>query len=355
MKNKGITKLGFTVGAAAVALSMMLSPVSAEDSYPETKMKVAHALPETYVWSEQVDKWFFSELERRSNGKITAQIFWNGSLVGPKQVFDAVGSGAVPMGADAQGYYPATLPLNTMPNSLLGTLTFASSKQASILTREVFEKFPEVQEEWKSLGIWPLYFNAVPNFRVACTEPVATVDDLKGKKIRQFSAYHPKVWEAVDAVGVTVLPAEIYEGLQRGRLDCVFYTYSAILSQKMHEQAKFVSKASFGAGATWPIVVNYDMFFNQWPESMRKLFIEVAQEAEQRSVEVAEAEETKSREALEKLGVTLVEFPPEEQKKLEDKLPDFLDIWIEQQKGTDRYEVAQRIGDYVKKRSKELN
>lgn len=355
MKNKGTTILGFTMGAAAVAFTMMLSPALAEESYSETKLKVAHALPETYVWSEEVDKWFFKELERRSNGKITAQIFWNGSLVGPKQVFDAVGSGAVPMGADAQGYYPATLPLNTMPNSLLGTLTFASSKQASILTREIFEKFPEVQEEWKALGVWPLYFNAVPSFRVACTEPVATVDDLKGLKVRQFSAYHPKVWEAVDAVGVTVLPAEIYEGLQRGRLDCAFYNYSAILSQKMYEQAEYVSKASFGAGATWPMVVNYDLFFNQWSESMRKLFIEVAQEAELRSSEVAEAKEEKSLEALKELGITLVEFSPEEQKKLEEKLPDFIDIWIEQQKGTDRYEVAQRIGDYMKKRSKELN
>ena len=355
MKNKGIAKLGFTVGAAAVAFSMMLSPASAEESYPETKLKVAHALPETYVWSEKVDKWFFKELERRSDGKITAQIFWNGSLVGPKQVFDAVGSGAVPAGADAQGYYPATLPLNTISNALLGTLTYASSQQASILTREVFEKFPEVQEEWKALGVWPLYFNAVPSFRVACTKPVATVEDLRGLKVRQFSAYHPKVWEAVDAVGVTVLPAEIYEGLQRGRLDCGFYPYSGILSEKIYEQAKYVSEANFGAGSTWPIVVNYDMFFNEWSEGMRKLFIEVAQEAEQRSVVVAEAEEIESYEALKKLGITFVEFPPEEQKKMEDRVPDFIDMWIELQKGSDRYDVAQKIGDYMKKRSKELN
>jgi|TARA_R100000005_G_scaffold96425_1_gene83184 TRAP-type C4-dicarboxylate transport system substrate-binding protein len=353
MQNKLASNLGRLAGAAAIAFSVMFSAALAED-YPKMNMKVAHALPETYVWSEQVDKWFFSELEKRTNGQVTAQIFWNGSLVGPKQVFDAVGSGAVPMGADAQGYYPAALPLNTMPNSLLGTLTYANSKQASILTREVFEKFPEMQEEWKALGVWPLYFNAVPSFRVACTEPVAKVEDLKGKKIRQFSAYHPKVWEAVDAVGVTVLPAEIYEGLQRGRIDCVFYNYSAIVSQKMYEQAKFVSKASFGAGSTWPLVVNYDLYFNKWPESLRNVVAELAKEAEQRSVEVAEREEVKALEAMKERNVNLVEFSDEEQAKLEEKLPDFIEIWVEQQKGTDRYEVAQRVGEYIKKRSEEL-
>lgn len=349
-----ISYLGCIAGATAIAFAVTVSCAAAED-YPKTNLKVAHALPETYIWSEQVDKWFFSELEKRTNGQVTSQIFWNGSLVGPKQVFDAVGSGAVPMGADAQGYYPSAIPLNTMPNSLLGTLTFASSEQASILTREVFEKFPEVQEEWKALGIWPLYFNAVPNFRVACTTPVATVDDLKNKKIRQFSAYHPKVWEAVDAVGVTVLPAEIYEGLQRGRIDCVFYNYSAIVSQKMYEQAKYVSKASFGAGATWPIIINYDLYFNKWPENLRNLVAELAGEAEARSYEVGEKEEIKAIETMNALGVELVEFPEEEQRKLEEKIPDFLDIWVEQQKGTDKYEVAGRIADYIRTRAKELN
>lgn len=354
MQNKLKSYVGRLVGATAVALTLAASAASAED-YPKMHLKVAHSLPETYIWSEQVDKWFFSELEKRTNGQVTSQIFWNGSLVGPKQVFDAVGSGAVPMGADAQGYYPSAIPLNTMFNSLLGTLTFATSEQASILTREVFEKFPEVQEEWKALGIWPLYFNAVPNFRVACTTPVGSVDDLKNKKIRQFSAYHPKLWEAVDAVGVTVLPAEIYEGLQRGRIDCVFYNYSAIVSQKMYEQAKYVSMASFGAGATWPIIINYDLYFNKWPENLRNLVAELAGEAEARSYEVGEKEEVNAIARLGEVGAVLVDFPEEEQRKLKEKVPDFLDVWVEQQKGTDKYEVAGRIAEYIRARSKELN
>ena len=53
-------------------------------------------------------------------------------------------------------------------------------------------------------------------------------------------------------------------------------------------------------------------------------------------------------------NVNLVEFSDEEQAKLEEKLPDFIEIWVEQQKGTDRYEVAQRVGEYIKKRSEEL-
>lgn len=318
-------------------------------------LKMAHALPETYVQSQKADKWFFEELERRSGGKIKVQIFWNGSLAKPKEVFDVVGKGGVAFGGDAQGYYPSDLPLNTMPNSLLGTLTFVNAGQASQITREIFDKFPAMQDEFKKLGIWPLYFNASTSFRVACTKPVAKVEDLKDKKIRQFSAYHPRLWESLGAVGVTVLPAEIYEGLQRGRLDCAFYSYSALQSQKIYEQAKFVSTANFGAGATWPVVVNYDLFFNKWPESVRKLITELAREAEKRSAAADTAAAEEGLVFMKNNGATIVDFPAPEQKKLETAVPSFIDVWAEQQDKAGRGDVAREISAYIKKRRQEIN
>jgi TRAP-type C4-dicarboxylate transport system substrate-binding protein len=326
---------------------------SAED-YPEMNLKMAHALPNAYVQSQEADQWFFDELKKRSGGKINVEIFWNGSLAKPKEVFDAVGKGGLAFGGDAQGYYPSALPLNTMPNALLGTLTFASAKQASQITREIFDKFPAMQDEFKALGVWPIYFNAATSFRVACTEPLKTVEDFKNRKIRQFSAYHPRLWESLGAVGVTVLPAEIYEGLQRGRLDCAFYSYPALKSTKMYEQAKYISTANMGAGATWPVVVNYDLFFNEWPENVRNLIMELAAEAEQRSYEADMAADETSLDFMKEQGATIVEFPAGEQAKLEEKVPDFLDIWAEQQEENGRGDVAREIAAYIKKRKAEL-
>lgn len=355
MKNNALSFVRRTLGAVAIATSLVSTSAIAQDTeYPEMTIKVGHALPETFIWAEFVDKWFFSEVERRSGGKIKMQVFWSGSLIQPKQVIDAVGSGAVAMGADAQGYYPSVIPLNTMPNALLGTTTFPNPRIGSMMTREIFEEFPEMQEEWSSQGVWPLYFNAAPNFRIACTSPIETVADMKGKKMRQFSAYHPTVWSSLDAVGVTVLPTEVYEGLQRGRLDCGFYDYSSLISQKLYEQAKYVSTANFGAGATWPMMVNYDQFFNEWPESVRTLITEVAQEAEARSIKISIEKNEEALQQLADRGVTIVEFSAEEQAKLEERLPDFIDTWIEQQEGTDRHDAAMRIGDYMKKRIPEM-
>lgn len=348
------TKYVVCTALAAGALAFFNAPQAHSQTYPEMSLKLAHSLPETFVQSQEADKWFFSELERRTGGKIKVQIFWNGSLAKPKEVFDMVGKGGVAFGGDAQGYYPSALPLNTMPNALLGTLSFTTASQASRITREIFEKFPAMQEEFKALGVWPLYFNSVTSFRVACTKPINTIDDLKNKKIRQFSAYHPKLWESLGAVGVTVLPAEMYEGLQRGRLDCAFYSYPALQSQKIFEQAKYVSTANFGAGATWPIVVNYDLFHNKWPESVRKLLTELAAEAEKRSAAADTAAGDTALAFMRANGAIINELPAAEQKKLEAAVPNFIDVWVDQQGATPRAAVAREIGAYIKKRRMEL-
>ncbi|MGB6104341.1 MAG: TRAP transporter substrate-binding protein DctP [Pusillimonas sp.] len=329
------------------------SPTFATE-YPEMTIRLAHAFPESWVQSGQVDKWFAEEIGRRSDGKIKVRIFWSGSLARPKEIFDAVGKGGLAMGADAHGYYGTDLPVSSMTNALTGTLSWDSARQSSQINREMFDMFPAMQEEWKELGIWPLYFNANSSFRIVCTSSIKSVEDIKDKKIRMFSAYHPTLWKSLGAVGVNVLPSEIYEGLQRGRLDCGFYTYSLMKAAKIYEQAKYISSANFGSAVTWPVVVNYDTYFNKWPESVRKLVAEVAREAELRSVEVETKADLESLEFMKTHGATLVEFPVQEQEKLEEKVPDFIDVWQTEAQSAAHGDAAKAIAEYSKKRRAEL-
>jgi TRAP-type C4-dicarboxylate transport system substrate-binding protein len=96
------------------------------------------------------------------------------------------------------------------------------------------------------------------------------------------------------------------------------------------------------------------LFFNKWPENVRKLFLEVASEAEKRSG----AADTKAAEAglefMRTHGATVVDFSPAEQQKLQATVPNFIDVWVEQQEKAGRGDVARQIGDYIKKRRLEL-
>lgn len=342
-----------SVALSCLAGVLAFGQATAEE-YPKMNLKLAHAFPQVWVQSQKVDQWFVDEIERRSGGNIKIQIYWSGALAAPKYIFNIAGSGGVEMGASSPGYYPSDMPFGGLINALSGTLSFDNAKEGALITQEIFDKFPIVQEDWKKMGVWPLYFNALGEYRLACTSPLKSADDLKNKKIRQFSDFHPKLWESVGATGITVLPAEIYEGLARGRMDCGYYDYSLLSRSKLYEPAKYLSNINLGASSTWPVVVNYDLFFNKWPQNVRDLFMEVGREAAAKSIEIVQQDEDDALKEMLDKGAIMVEFPEAEQKKVEAMVPDFLDIWTTNmgQKGLGK--EAAEISDYIKERRTEL-
>ena len=87
MNDNIVSKLGRTFGIAAAAFSMTMAPVSAAD-YPEMKLKVAHALSETFLWSD-VDKWFFNRHSpsRVYSGPRCSRISFRSTLLGKLRQF----------------------------------------------------------------------------------------------------------------------------------------------------------------------------------------------------------------------------------------------------------------------------
>jgi TRAP-type C4-dicarboxylate transport system substrate-binding protein len=338
-----------TVALIALAGAWQASAAIAQE-YPTMNLRLGHTYAPTTVQS-QIDQWFVDEIEKRSGGKIKIRIFWSEALGKNVEMLDLIGSGAMELGIIVPSFFPTRLPLSSITNAL--PLAFDSSKQAQIIQTELVAKIPEIQEEYRRNKVWPIFSHGLGVFRLQCVKPLATVADLKNLRIRSYGEHVPKLWGAFGAVGVTALPPEIYEGLQRGKLDCAYFPTDLAHSFKLHEVAKYWSTANFGALSTWPILVNYDTWHNKWPENVKKLIMDVAHEATKRDHQLVDAVEKESLEAMRKQGgLQVVEF--KEQKKLEETAPNFFAAWTESMKAKSQGDVAQRIVDLWRKRRGEL-
>lgn len=332
-------KIGLIAGSALCLASMTIGAVAQD--YPTMNLRMAHGFPPTTAQSK-IEQWWADEIEKRSGGKIKIRILWAESGGKSTEIIDLVGSGAVELGATPASYYPTKLPLNGVTTSL--PMMFKNNAEAAALQDGLIADIPALREEQKRNGVWSLYWNSLGPYRVLCNAPIKTVADFKGKRMRSYGAYVPRMWQALGAVGEVVLTNEVYESLDRGRLDCSYFSYQLLYDLKHQEVAKQLSTANFGALSTWPVWVNYDLWHNTWPESVKKLFTEVSTEAAERSVKaIAEAEET-SLQKLKAAGVTLVEF--QEQDKLERAVPDMRAYWLEQMKKNGIGEQAQQVVDY---------
>ncbi len=326
------------VGFGMAVLAM--SPVSAAE-YPSMSLRLAHSFPATWVQTK-VDQWWADEIEKRSGGKIKIKIFWAGSGGKPLEILNLVGSGAVDMGAAPPAYYPNELPLTSAPNSL--PLTFKSNENAIKVINGLVENVPAIRGELKANNVWPLFFHTLNGYQPLCNKPIASIADFSGMRIRSYGPYQPKLWESLGAVGSVVLPAEIYEALQKGRLDCGFYSTDLYRATKLYEVAKYLTTADFGPQPTWPIWVNYEKWHSEYPDSVKKLILEVSQEASDRSLRNLAVAHEESTAAMEKDGVTVVEFT--EMAKLREATPKFIDVWLSDMNEKSLGKEAQDVADY---------
>jgi len=323
---------------AAISVAATMNSIAQQPTYPEMNLRLAHFFASAPVQS-QIDQWWADEIERRSGGKIKIKIFWAESLGKAAEILDLVGSGAVELGATAPGYFPSKLPLSGVTNAL--PLTFKSNKQAQIITTELAEKMPAIREEHRRNKVWPLFYHSINNFHVLCTKPVAKLSDFKGLKVRSYGEYVPMLWEKLGAVAVNSLTPELYEGLQRGKLDCAYFPDELSGGLKLYEVAKYQSTADFGAIPTWPIYINYDLW-QKWPQNVKELFIEVSKDAVKRDIaQVAAAGKSALEKAVKENGVQVVQFT--EQAELEKVAPNFLEVWVQNQSKKGNGKPAEEI------------
>jgi TRAP-type C4-dicarboxylate transport system substrate-binding protein len=96
----------------AISLTFLFTLLSTASMAQEMKpvtLKMANAAAET-SWFGPHHKWWASEVEKRSGGKIKIQIFWMESLVKWKDMLPGIQSGMADLGWVSSTYFQASCP-----------------------------------------------------------------------------------------------------------------------------------------------------------------------------------------------------------------------------------------------------
>lgn len=328
---------------AAIAATLLVNSatVRAED-YPELKFRFATGFPQALYMTEP-NEYFARELKARSNGKIVVRTFYGGALGKSNEIFDLVSKGAIDMGSVVQGYVTSSLPFAAMANSL--PMTFFDGEAAMRAAMALEETNPDQKAEFEKANIKPLIHRYLPNYKLICTKPVRTVEDLKGLKIRTFGSYMPIMFSALEVTPVNVLPTDMYEALKRGSMDCSYLTNANFIAYKLHEVAKYIIDVKFGGINAYYLAINLDRW-NGLPENVQKLMLEVGKEATEFGVQDTIRAEKEALETMVAQGAEVIKF--EEQEKLQAAVPDMIEIWISEMAKLGKETEARRYASEIK-------
>ena len=196
----------------------------------------------------KVAAWFYDEVEARTNGAVTFDRYWSGSLVEPLGIRDAISDGRLDVGQASHAYHPDAFPITNIT-----AIPFATENvpaQTAAMTR-LFSENAAFRAEWESQGLHLVAFLAVPASVLASKEPITTIDQLRGMQVRGVDRFIAGL-EAVGANPVSLTAFEVYESVERGVVDA--YTgipLDVVGALKLQEVAPFVTDMGQGnyAGA----------------------------------------------------------------------------------------------------------
>ncbi|MFH1480860.1 MAG: TRAP transporter substrate-binding protein DctP [Pseudomonadota bacterium] len=171
------------------------------------------------------DKKFVQIVNEASGGRLNIKLFSAGEIVPAFEVFDAVRSGAIPMGGDTPLYWGG----KDLAFAFVGSFPMYMSPVDYWVWLYQAQGVELIQEIYAKYGIvW--FPNAVvmPESGFRTNKPINTLADMKGMKLRASGKFQGDLLKSLGVSHVMLSAAEVYQALEKGTVDGTEYSLPSI-------------------------------------------------------------------------------------------------------------------------------
>jgi len=267
-------------------------------------------------------EWFCDTVAERTEGQLSFEIYWLSEL-GVKGTEDlrAVRDGLLEVTATPDGYIGGDIPELMIAGQ---PIIMSATEYPKIAPKinPILDK--TLTEEW---GVVPIAYWPMEEQILNSIEPMDSVDDFAGIKLRGWNPGHMALAKALGASPVTVSMSELYVAYQRGVCDAIITGFGTYLNLKLYEVGKYFNTIPINSGLVF-VYFNKDVF-NSLPKNIQEIILEVADESSQFHLNTALAGYYEIYDKAADFGMTNVNFPPEELEKVRAKAPVIWEEWAD--------------------------
>jgi tripartite ATP-independent transporter DctP family solute receptor len=264
---------------------------------------------------DQVMHYWKDELEKKSNGEITLELFPSSQLGSKKDVTEQAMMGLNVITITDVGFladYDPDLGVLFGPY-----LADDPSKLFKIYDGEWFKKKSDALKE---KGVHIVMRNYLYGVRQLITKkPVRTPNDLKGMKIRvPNNNMQIKIFEAMGATPTPMPLGDTFPALTQGVIDGVENPIAVLYGQKFHEEAKYLSMIGYLTNTA--LFVGGEAFFSKIPADQLKLIEDTAYDAGLYSQKLTTDLDNQMIEKMKESGVEVIDVDKAPFKALTEKV-----------------------------------
>jgi TRAP-type C4-dicarboxylate transport system substrate-binding protein len=342
MKNK----IFLAVIVVGFLLCLIVSTTSsAAEAFKGKTLKLAAGLPENSIFGKHF-KWWASEVEKRTEGKVKVNIYWLESLVKAKDMLPAIQSGFTDAGWIISIYFANNFQLYGLLDHIYNSgEDYNAALNAAI---EVTEKEPALKAELEKEKVILVMPYTSGQVLIGTKKCMNSILDLKGKTVRTAGGVRSQFYSNLGANPVFMTAPEMYEALDRGTISAVADAPSALMASfKMQEVAKCMYRTNSGIPAAAGVFMNLDVF-RSLPKDIQDMLIKLRLEyAERFAADLSSFEANFFRDVETKNGVTVKRPTPAEDKVLHEAGQKANETLIKQTEAAG-YPAGRKVVDYYR-------
>lgn len=305
---------------AALTLSASAAALSAQD----ITLRLADSLPVGHYMTTGVADPLMARTKEATGGKVAFEHFPAQQLGKAKDMLSLVQSGVADI-----AYVGASYTADKLPLSSVGELpeAFTNSCEGTMAFWEVAKPGGALdQTEYAPQGVRALAALVLPPYQLFAAGEITGLDSINGWKVRVTGAPKIAAIKKLGGVPVAVPGPETREAISRGTVDAIAFPIGSIKPYDLAPHIKTATQGTnFGAFvATWMISQSK---YDSLPEDVQTALTEAGAAATKNGCEATDASAGDDKQFVADQGVTFVDLPPEDLKKLEATMATVGDEW----------------------------
>lgn len=230
------------------------------------------------------DTAFTEYITEATGGKVTFETHYSAALLPASETFGGVGAGVADVSYATPLPFAEQFPIahwlspamsaDKAPYPLGDLVNYAA-------VNDFIANEPIMQAEYEAQNVKPLWYISSSPGDMLCTDPIDSLEDAAGRMTRSGSA---PLTNELDALGMTSISmpfVDLYEGLQRETIDCVYTTAgnTTFRPYSLTEVAKYyLALEGWTPVTALGYIVNLDRW-NSFSPELQEVFHEAAIEA----------------------------------------------------------------------------
>lgn len=267
-------------------------------------------LPACCSMHSEAAEWFKDEVAKRSNGELKIEIQYGGVLASVTEIPTAIETNVIDMGDVVTPYFPDQFVIN----NALSFFWPQPKSQAELgeLMLKWYDEIPAFDDELARFNLKAITIRPLANYGILCRDPIRTLEDFKGKRIRAYGVALPAMLEALGAVPISMAEVEAYEALRNDVFDCSAADIALVDAFKWNEVAPYFIDVPMGA--TWGMIIamNLDKY-NALSDEHKKLLESLKKEHLTKLIGLFSAKEAELRQKWKQdKSVEIITLPAKE-------------------------------------------